>query len=55
VAEKYFKNILENILNRENFKILNASFIFDILPFAQSELIKDTARYWSCEYLWGED
>jgi hypothetical protein len=40
VAEKYFKNILENILNRENFKILNASFIFDILPITQSELIK---------------
>ena len=40
VTEKYFKNILENILNRRNFKIVNASFIFDILPISQSELIK---------------
>ncbi len=42
VTEKYFKNILENILSRKNFKIVNASFIFDILPISQSELIKQT-------------
>lgn len=48
VTEKYFKIILENILKRKNFNIVNASFVFDILPIIQSESIKnvlDTINY----------
>ena len=41
VTEKYFREILETILRRHDFCIVNASFIFDILPFEQSELIKN--------------
>jgi hypothetical protein len=41
VTEIYFKQILQTILRRDNFNIVNASIIFDILPTSQSEKISD--------------